>query len=61
MWKEKIKHRKKKKEREKKTHTGGGGGNGCLIFLLSVGDLQEILKFIFNAINCLMKHNNLPC
>ena len=64
MWKEKIKHRKgkKKKKREKKMHTEGGENkNRHLIFLLSIGDKQEILKITTNTINCLMKHNNLSC
>ena len=60
----KIKHEKvklKKKERKEKgnkTHTDGGKKNGYLIFLLSLDGKREISKLIFNAINCLMKHNN---
>ena len=41
-------HRRKKKD-------------GCLIFLLSLGFKREILKLMFNAINCSLKHNNLLC
>ena len=52
---------RKRRAKEKKTHTEGGGENGYLIFLLSVGDKREILKFTFNRINCLIKHSNLPC
>ena len=57
MWKKKWEG----EEKEKKMHTEGGEKNGPSICLLSVGDKHEILKFIFNAINCLMKHNNLSC
>ena len=60
MMKEKIKHGKEKKRKEK-THTERGGENRHVIFLLSVGDKWETLKLTFNALNCLMKHNNLFC
>ena len=66
MWKEKIKHgmgkkkEKREREREKKKYTEGRN-NRRLIFLLSIRDKQEISKFIFNAINCLMEHNDLLC
>ena len=64
MWKEKIKHYMEKKERErereKKKYTEGRNKRR-LIFLLYIGDKQEISKFIFNAIHCLMEHNNLSC
>ena len=42
----------RKKKKKKKRH---------LIFLLSLGIKQEILKLTFNIINCLMKQNNLSC
>ena len=45
----------KKKEREKNAHRRGGD------FILPVGGKREILELIFNAINYLMKHNNLSC
>ena len=68
MWKEKIKHgkekvkKKERKEKEKnKTDTEGGERMGALVFLLSVGYKQDILKLTFNTINCLMTHNNLSC
>ena len=51
--------REREKKRKRKHTQKGGGKNRCLIFLLSVGDKREILKLIFNTINCLMKHNNL--
>ena len=47
---------KKKKEREKNAHRRGGEN-----FILPVGGKWEILELIFNAINYLMKHNNLSC
>ena len=52
---------KKGRKVRENAHSKGGGKNGCLIFVLFVRDKQEILKLIFNAINCLMKHNNLLC
>ena len=54
MWKEKIKHRKEKKR--KRTQKGEGKN-----FILPIGGKREILELIFNAINCLKKHNNLSC
>ena len=62
MWKEKIKHEKEKKkrykkEKENKMHTQRERKNS----IISVGDKPEILKLIFNTINCLMKQNNLSC
>ena len=58
MRKEKIKHGKG--EKKENAHRRGKK-NGRLIFHLLVGDKREILKLMFNAINCLMKHNNLSC
>ena len=43
MWKRKKKKKKEEEEKEKNMHTEEGGEeNGCLIFLLSIGDKQEI-------------------
>ena len=53
--------KKKKKERKENAHRKWGRKNGYLIFLLSIGNKQKILKLIFNTINCLMKHNSLSC
>ena len=53
--------KKERKEKGNKTHTETGRKNGYLIFLLSLGGKREILKLIFNAINRLMKNNNLSC
>ena len=50
--------KKEREEKEKKKRTQKGGGKN---FILPVGGKQEILELIFNAINCLMKHNNLSC
>ena len=63
MSKEKIKLGKgKKKERKENVHRREKEKkNRHLIFLLSGGDKRENFKFIFNTINCLMKHNNLSC
>ena len=60
MWKENIKHRNEKKKKEN-AHRRRGKKNGRLIFLLFIGDKQEILKLIFNTIICLLKHNNVLC
>ena len=49
------------KKRERKKHTEGRKKEWVLNFCLSVGDTREILKLIFNKINCLMKHSNLLC
>ena len=58
----KVGERKKEKSKRKENaHRRGEGENELLIFLLSVGDKREILKFTFNRINCLIKHSNLPC
>ena len=51
--------RERAKKRKRKHTWAGGGENGLLIFLLSMGDKQEILKLIFHTINCSMKYNNL--
>ena len=57
-WEGKKKKRKRRKGKEN-VHRREGE-NVCLIVLLSVGDKLENFKLIFNTINCLMKHNNLP-
>ena len=58
MWEEKIKHRKEKKEN---SHRREEKKNRHMIFLLSTADKWEILKLTINAVNYLMKHNNLSC
>ena len=50
---------RKKREIKKGKRTQRGKKKRCFIFLLSVGDKSEILKLIFNTINCFMKHKNL--
>ena len=57
--KKKKKERKEREERKRKENARRRGGGK--IFILPVGGKREILELIFNAINCLMKHNNLSC
>ena len=52
---------KKREKQRKAKKTEGGEKEQELNFSFIRRSKREILKLIFNAINCLMKHCNLSC